>query len=76
MCPAGCLHRSIRKLGMFGDAVRGPLVCVTGRQWKAVERSQEVMGHDRNLADVREKLKRPARVSRSKKKAVERSFLG
>ncbi|KAF4794304.1 hypothetical protein TURU_103661 [Turdus rufiventris] len=47
---------------MFGDAVRGPLVCVTGRQRKAVERSQEVMGHDRNLAGVREKLKRPARV--------------
>lgn len=31
---------------------------------------------ERNLVDVREELKRPARVRRSKEEAVERSFLG
>lgn len=43
---------------------------------KAAERSQEVMECGRKLAGVREKLKRPARVSRSKEKAVEKSCLG
>lgn len=52
---------------MFGNAVRGTTgVC----DRKAAERSQEVMGHGGNLAGVREELKRPARVSRSKEKAV------
>lgn len=45
LCPPRHLHRSSRELGMFGYAVRGPLVCVTGRQRQAGERSQEVIGH-------------------------------
>ena len=59
---------------MFGDAVRG----ATGMWQKCRGRGEEPGGQGtagRNLAGLREKLKRPGRVRRSEEEAKEGSLL-
>lgn len=59
--PPGHLHVSTSGLGMFGDVVRGAI----GVWQKGKDRREEPGGQGtagRNLAGVREELKRPDRV--------------